>query len=224
MSIPGNIVHLRDLVGRAESEIFLIVGPPGAGKESFAIQYMLDGFANKMNGVYVTTDDFPEDITRKMKLLGSDPASLIKSKQLEFIDAFSYRTGESTDTNEMMVDDIRDLTGLSVMIKKMIDTKSNLRLVFNTISTISIYNSGVALLDFIQMQVARLKRKNHSGLIIAHEGIIDEKVIQGIKAFVDGVIEFQLSEDESGNLKRRVRVVFAPKIRKSGWVDLYQQL
>jgi len=157
-----------------------------------------------------------------MKLLGSDPASLIKSKQLEFIDAFSYRTGESIDTNEMVIDDIRDLTGLSVMIKKMIDTKSNLRFVFNTISTISIYNSGVALLDFIQMQVARLKRKNHSGLIIAHEGIIDEKVIQGIKAFVDGVIEFQLSEDETGNLKRRVRVVFAPKIRKSGWVDLYQ--
>jgi len=222
LSIPGNIVHLRDLVGRAETEIYLIVGPPGSGKETFAIQYMLDGFANKFNGVYITTDDFPEDIIKKMKHLGTDPEPLISSKKLRFIDAFSYRTGEIIEKKEMKVDDIRDLTGLSVMIKDMIDTKDNLRLVFNTISTISIYNSGVALLDFIQMQVARLKRKNHSGLIIAHEGIIDEKVIQGIKAFVDGVIEFQLSEDATGVLKRQARVVFAPKIRKSGWVDLFQ--
>ncbi len=108
-------------------------------------------------------------------------------------------------------------------MKKQIDTKENLRLVFNTISTISIYNSGIALLDFIQAQVARLKQRKHSGLLLAHEGMMDEKVIQGIKAFVDGVIEFKAEEDETGVLQRKLRIVFAPNIRKSGWINLYQE-
>ncbi|MGC9779375.1 MAG: hypothetical protein HZR80_09060 [Candidatus Heimdallarchaeota archaeon] len=221
MSVSSNIVHLKDLVGQTDAQIYLIVGPPGAGKEAFALQYMLDGFTEKNNGIYVAADDFPDDIIEKMKQLGTDPSPFLDAKQLEFIDIFSYRTGEKADLSMLAVDNIRDLTGLSVIIKKMIDTKQKLRLVINTVSTLSIYNSGIAILDFIQAQVARLKQKKHSGLIIAHSGMMDEKVIQGIKAFVDGVIEFQPSEDENGVLLRRLRVVYAPNIKKSGWVSLY---
>ena len=223
MTYRSDIVHLRSLVGKTDAQIYLIVGPPGAGKEAFALQYMIDGLTEKNNAVFITTDDFPEDIISKMREMGSDAKPHIDSKQLQFIDAFSYRTGEKIDRDMLTVENIRDLTGISVLLKKQIDTKENLRLVFNTVSTISIYNSGIALLDFIQAQVARLKQKKHSGLILAHEGMMDEKVIQGIKAFVDGVIEFKAEEDEKGVLQRKLRIVFAPNIRKSGWINLYQE-
>ena len=223
MTYRSDIVHLRSLVGKTDAQIYLIVGPPGAGKEAFALQYMIDGFSEKNNAVFITTDDFPDDIIGKMREMGSDAIPHIDSKQLQFIDAFSYRTGEKTERDMLTVENIRDLTGISVILKKLIDTKDNLRLVFNTISTISIYNSGIALLDFIQAQVARLKQKKHSGLILAHEGMMEEKVIQGIKAFVDGVIEFKAEEDEKGVLQRKLRIVFAPNIRKSGWINLYQE-
>jgi circadian clock protein KaiC len=216
------LVHLDDLVKEADEQIFLIIGPPGAGKELFAIQYILDGLNQKQDGVYVTTDDFPDDVIKKMIQMGGDPNANIRNKQLQFIDAFSYRTGESVDREKFEVDNVRDLTGLSVMVKGQIDNKNKLRLVINTVSTLSIYNTSIALLDFIQMQVARLKKKNHSGLFIVHEGMIDEKVLQGIKAIVDGVLEFLPSEDDKGVLQRRLRVVYSPKIRKSGWVPLYQ--
>ncbi|MHA1170780.1 MAG: RAD55 family ATPase, partial [Candidatus Heimdallarchaeota archaeon] len=218
MTYRSDIVHLRSLVGKTDAQIYLIIGPPGAGKEAFALQYMIDGFSDKNNAVFITTDDFPNDIISKMREMGSDALPHIDSKQLQFIDAFSYRTGEKTDREMLTVDNIRDLTGISVILKKLIDTKDKLRLVFNTISTISIYNSGIALLDFIQAQVARLKQKKHSGLILAHDGMMDEKVIQGIKAFVDGVIEFKAEEDQNGVLQRKLRIVFAPNIRKSGWI------
>ena len=223
MTYRSDIVHLRSLVGKTDAQIYLIIGPPGAGKEAFALQYMIDGFSEKNNAVFITTDDFPNDIIGKMREMGSDALPHIDSKQLQFIDAFSYRTGEKTDREMLTVDNIRDLTGISVILKKLIDTKDKLRLVFNTISTISIYNSGIALLDFIQAQVARLKQRKHSGLILAHDGIMDEKVIQGIKAFVDGVIEFKAEEDQNGVLQRKLRIVFAPNIRKSGWINLYQE-
>ncbi len=223
MTYRSDIVHLRSLVGKTDAQIYLIIGPPGAGKEAFALQYMIDGFSEKNNAVFITTDDFPNDIISKMREMGSDALPHIDSKQLQFIDAFSYRTGEKTDREMLTVDNIRDLTGISVILKKLIDTKDKLRLVFNTISTISIYNSGIALLDFIQAQVARLKQRKHSGLILAHDGIMDEKVIQGIKAFVDGVIEFKAEEDQNGVLQRKLRIVFAPNIRKSGWINLYQE-
>ncbi|NPE08148.1 MAG: hypothetical protein GNW80_07700 [Asgard group archaeon] len=223
MTYRSDIVHLRSLVGKTDAQIYLIVGPPGAGKEAFALQYMIDGFSEKNNAVFITTDDFPDDIIGKMREMGSDAKPHIDSKQLQFIDAFSYRTGEKIDRDMLTVENVRDLTGISVILKKQIDTKENLRLVFNTISTISIYNSGIALLDFIQAQVARLKQRKHSGLILAHEGMMDEKVIQGIKAFVDGVIEFKAEEDEKGVLQRKLRIVFAPNIRKSGWINLYQE-
>ncbi len=223
MTYRSDIVHLRSLVGKTDAQIYLIVGPPGAGKEAFALQYMIDGLTEKNNAVFITTDDFPDDIISKMREMGSDAKPHIDSKQLQFIDAFSYRTGEKIDKEMLMVESVRDLTSISVILKKQIDTKENLRLVFNTISTISIYNSGVALLDFIQAQVARLKQRKHSGLLLAHEGMMDEKVIQGIKAFVDGVIEFKAEEDEKGVLQRKLRIVFAPNIRKSGWINLYQE-
>ena len=223
MTYRSDIVHLRSLVGKTDAQIYLIVGPPGAGKEAFALQYMIDGFSEKNNAVFITTDDFPNDIIGKMREMGSDAQPHIDSKQLQFIDAFSYRTGEKIDKDMLTVESVRDLTSISVILKKQIDNKDNLRLVFNTISTISIYNSGIALLDFIQAQVARLKQKKHSGLILAHEGMMDEKVIQGIKAFVDGVIEFKAEEDEKGVLQRKLRIVFAPNIRKSGWINLYQE-
>jgi len=223
LTYRSDIVHLRSLVGKTDAQIYLIIGPPGAGKEAFALQYMIDGFSEKNNAVFITTDDFPNDIISKMREMGSDALPHIDSKQLQFIDAFSYRTGEKTDREMLTVDNIRDLTGISVILKKLIDTKDKLRLVFNTISTISIYNSGIALLDFIQAQVARLKQKKHSGLILAHDGMMDEKVIQGIKAFVDGVIEFKAEEDQNGVLQRKLRIVFAPNIRKSGWINLYQE-
>lgn len=223
MTYRSDVVHLRSLVGKTDAQIYLIVGPPGAGKEAFALQYMIDGFSEKNNAVFITTDDFPDDIIGKMREMGSDAKPHIDSKQLQFIDAFSYRTGEKIDKGMLAVESVRDLTSISVILKKQIDTKENLRLVFNTISTISIYNSGIALLDFIQAQVARLKQRKHSGLLLAHEGMMDEKVIQGIKAFVDGVIEFKAEEDETGVLQRKLRIVFAPNIRKSGWINLYQE-
>ncbi|NHJ31678.1 MAG: hypothetical protein FK732_02340 [Asgard group archaeon] len=223
MTYRSDVVHLRSLVGKTDAQIYLIVGPPGAGKEAFALQYMIDGFSEKNNAVFLTTDDFPDDIIGKMREMGSDAKPHIDSKQLQFIDAFSYRTGEKIDKDRLTVESVRDLTSISVILKKQIDTKDNLRLVFNTISTISIYNSGIALLDFIQAQVARLKQRKHSGLLLAHEGMMDEKVIQGIKAFVDGVIEFKAEEDETGVLQRKLRIVFAPNIRKSGWINLYQE-
>ena len=222
MSEEKSLISLKNLVGKTDGQVFLLVGPPGSGKEDFAIQFLIDGFLEKNNGAFLTTDSFPSEIIEKMKELGTDPTSFIEGKQLQFIDAFSYRTGESVDKNGLAVDNIRNLTGISVMIKKLIDTNEKLRLVINTLSTISIYNSGVSLLDFTQAQAARLKQKNHSGVIIAHEGMMEEKVIQGMKAFVDGVIEFQTTEGIKGTLKNVLRVAYAPKIRRSGWVDLYK--
>ena len=222
MAKPGITVRLKDLVGKTDAQIYLIIGPPGSGKESFALQYLADGFNERNNGVFLTTDSFPNEIINNMKQIGTDPDPHINAKLLQFIDAFSYRTGEKIADNPLAVENIRDLTHISVLIKDLIDKHQKLRLVINTISTISIYNTGVALLDFIQAQVARLKQKGHSGIIIVHEGMMEEKVIQGIKAIVDGVIQFEPLEDENGVLQRRLRVVYAPLIKKSGWVSLYE--
>ena len=51
---------------------------------------------------------------------------------------------------------------------------------------------------------------------------MEEKVIQGIKAIVDGVIEFQPSDDDRGMIQKRLRVEFATQIKKTGWINLYQ--
>ncbi|MHA1156548.1 MAG: RAD55 family ATPase [Candidatus Heimdallarchaeota archaeon] len=215
-------VRLKDLVGSTKSQIYLIIGPPGTGKEAFALQYLVDGLNEKNHGVFLTTDSFPSEIIDKMKHIGADPTTFLSAKQLQFIDVFSYRTGESIKDNGLTVDNIRELTSISVIIKKLIDTNDKLTLVMNTVSTISIYNSEIAILDFIQAQVARLKQKHHSGVIVAQEGMMNEKVTQGIKAIVDGVIEFQAVTNEKGVYQKRLRVEFAPQIKKPGWINLYQ--
>ena len=69
MTYRSDIVHLRSLVGKTDAQIYLIVGPPGAGKEAFALQYMIDGFSEKNNAVFITTDDFPDEIEENYKRL-----------------------------------------------------------------------------------------------------------------------------------------------------------
>jgi KaiC/GvpD/RAD55 family RecA-like ATPase len=222
MTYQANIIKLSDLVGKTEGLVFLIIGPPGVGKEAFAIRFLTDGLKNKETAIMLGTDTFPHEIIGKMKELGTDADPYIRNQQLFFIDAFSYRMGQSVEDNELAVDNIRDLTGLSLLIKKLADGNGKARLVLNAISTISIYNSGVALLDFTQTQVARLKQAGNSAIILAHHGIIEEKVLQGLKASVDGVIQFKAEEDQSGIVQRKIRVEYAPTIKQSGWVNLYR--
>ena len=59
MSEQKSIIPLKNLVGKTDAQIFLIVGPPGSGKEEIESQYINDGFIEKNNGAIVTTDSFP---------------------------------------------------------------------------------------------------------------------------------------------------------------------
>lgn len=214
------LIKLEDLVETIDEQIFLIVGPTGSGKVEFAMQYILDGLLANNAGIILATDRFPNEYVKIMTRLGTDPQQYIASKQLQFIDAVTYRTGERPSKGTTAVNNIRDLTGMSIFFKKLSDKSENLQLLIDTVSTLSIFNSDIALLDFIQTQVSRLKQKNHSGMIIAHEGIMEERVIQGISSLVDSFIEFKLEEDTSGGLKRKVRVAYAKGIKLQGWVDV----
>jgi KaiC/GvpD/RAD55 family RecA-like ATPase len=221
MSIAKKIVSLKDIVGKTENQIFLVVGPPGTRKTDFCIKYMIDGFSENNTSAYLTTDRFPKEITNKIKESGVDPNQHIESNKLQFIDAFSYRIGVEVKEEANMVDNIRDLTELSVFIKKLADSEEKLRLIIDSISTLTVFSREIAILDFIQTQISRLKYKNHSGIILAHEGIMNDSVLQGLKAFVDGVIEFKLEEDQQGALEPKIRVVHAPEIIRPGWLQLF---
>ncbi|MBD3192535.1 MAG: hypothetical protein GF308_17985 [Candidatus Heimdallarchaeota archaeon] len=214
------LIKLEELVETIDEQIFLIVGPTGSGKVEFAMQYILDGLQTDNAGIILATDRFPNEYIKIMTRLGTDPQQFINSKQLQFIDAVSYRTGERPSKGTTAVNNIRDLTGMSIFFKKLSDKCEKLQLLIDTVSTLSIFNSDIALLDFIQTQVSRLKQKNHSGMIIAHEGIMEERVIQGISSLVDSFIEFKLEEDQTGALKRKIRVAYAKGIKLEGWVNV----
>jgi circadian clock protein KaiC len=74
--------------GIPEGRTTLVSGTSGSGKTLFSLQFLYNGITQyKENGVFVTFEETPEDISRNVRSLGWDIDSLVKKNKFIFVDA-----------------------------------------------------------------------------------------------------------------------------------------
>jgi len=66
----------------------VVIGSPGAGKTTFATQFLRRGLENGEDAVFITLDEAPQEIIKNAKLMGwEDAESYLESGNMVFVDA-----------------------------------------------------------------------------------------------------------------------------------------
>ena len=91
--VPTGIKGLDELLGGGfpDGRCILVVGSPGSGKTTFALQYLYHGAILGETGLYVTLDEHPDHVKRNLQSYDWDIDGMEKKGKLLFIDASGLR-------------------------------------------------------------------------------------------------------------------------------------
>jgi KaiC/GvpD/RAD55 family RecA-like ATPase len=126
--VPTGIAGFDELCGGGllRNRTYLVSGAAGAGKTIFGLQYIYNGITKYgENGVYIATEERPEQIRENVKKFGWDFEALEEEGKLAIVDACSTKIG--IPSHEKYVDirpfDMRSMMDQIISIQDAIDAK-----------------------------------------------------------------------------------------------------
>ncbi|MEM3589750.1 MAG: ATPase domain-containing protein [Candidatus Bathyarchaeia archaeon] len=136
--LETGIRGLDELLGGGfpRGKTILVVGSPGSGKTTFAIQYLYRGALLGERGLYISMDEPPENVKSDLSSFGWDLDGMEKSGRLIFVDATPLkRSGEAEELEEEGYK-VQEMTfqGLIRTIRKIVDEEGISRIAVDPIT------------------------------------------------------------------------------------------
>lgn len=203
--IPTKIQGFDKLLagGLAKGSCILLITPPMIETRLFCIEFIYRGMQKKQAGLIVSMDTSPEDL--KIKVLPYNwPLALgEKDNLLRWIDGQSVNAGKNakdTPSIQRIASPVA-LSDIGIAISK-VQTEFHkehdfYRFMFDSLSTLLLYNPPDAVYRFLQFFVPKLKVTNALGFFTLSAGMHDQKIEATIKHMMDGSIQI----DEDLNMK-----------------------
>jgi hypothetical protein len=147
--------------------------------------------------------------------------SVFTNKSLKFVDCYSWTLGEAASKIEAKGFENRDdinvpgpsaLNDLSIGITQSIRDTENANVIFQSLSTLLLYNSPEIIFRFVQIMGARLKMAGATTLMHCEAQMHDEKVITTLKHLADHVIEMKTENGKT--------MVQSSTLGIKGWTEL----
>jgi KaiC/GvpD/RAD55 family RecA-like ATPase len=139
--VPTGIKGLDELLGGGfpQGRCILIVGSPGSGKTTFALQYLYHGAMLGEPGLYITLDEHPDLVKKNLQSYDWDIDGMEKKGKLLFIDASGLR--RATRSNNEIASygsplDVTDFTDLLKTINKIVDGESVRRIALDPVTSL----------------------------------------------------------------------------------------
>ncbi len=141
--VPTGIKGLDELLGGGfpERRCILVVGSPGSGKTTFAIQYLYHGAMLGETGLYVTLDEHPEHVKLNLRSYNWDLDDLEKKGKLLVMDASGLRRSRlKGETPLSMVEPVSSngpsFTDLLQTISKVVEGENVQRIALDPVTSL----------------------------------------------------------------------------------------
>jgi KaiC/GvpD/RAD55 family RecA-like ATPase len=208
------------LVKSVESSLILMAGESGTTKEVLCTRYIEDGIRKGETVLVVLFAHSAEDYIEQLKADIVGLQTHIDTAKIHFIDSLSYRSvPEEKTKNTFFLEHASDLLTLSVTINELSKNSKKLRVVFDQLAILMLYNKPMQVLNFLQTLAARIRQRKQSALLLLDSGVIDEQTENTLHAIVDMVVETQRKEDPEG-INQLVRIKFARDEYEPRWVQV----
>ncbi|WP_035660821.1 ATPase domain-containing protein [Halalkalibacter akibai] len=182
--------------GYPEGSAILLEGAPGTGKTILGMQFLYHG-AQELNeaGIYITFEEFPEQLYQEMNSFGWDLRQLEKKNKLRVI----------CMSPEVLIEQMKQPNGIFERIVKEIDCK---RIVIDSLNLLHFGVEGSAEKREIVYMLRNILRKHSMTSLLIHEqSSLNKKEIPFVSYVVDGVIQLSLQEHNTIYRKRTLEVL-----------------
>lgn len=184
----------------------LLIGPSGSGKTVFCKQFIYSGLLKGEPGIYLSTDESPEDVERSMKSYGFDVNKYKTNGTFRVIDCYSWKTGLAS-SSKYSVSNPADLAAVSSAVETARQDLTEMRLVLDSITGLTSICSHnfIFFSKFLQVIAAKIRLMSSYGVFVLAPEAHDQQFTSYMRQIFDGTLE--MKEDDSGdNIKRLLRI------------------
>ncbi len=191
--------------GEIPRGVYLLTGPPGAGKTTFCKTFAAIGLMNKETSIYLSTDEDCKEIERSIENLTKEKDT---KGNLRLIDAYSWRA-QGTKQSEYVTVNPADLTGVMIACHKVCEGVSTPRFVFDSITDLVVQSESSTTLKFVQVVTAKMRSLKTVSFFTLTPSAHDSIFVSRVKTMFDGVFEMRI--DDTGLEIARLFRVFSIK-------------
>ena len=197
--IPG----LDKLYKFQKKQIILVYGPPGPEKADFAQQFIFEGLKAGEPAIYITMDHSPQEIRELMLNRGWDISQFEESGQFRFIDCYSWTIHEKDPSHSVTtIPSPSALSELAIAISMLMQKMKEARVVFDSMSTILLYNEETAVFKFFQVLASKTKHFGAMMIVLLEAGMHPESVKVTIEHLTDGTLLMKTFPDQVLKIER----------------------
>lgn len=178
----------------------LIMGPPGVGKTVLCRNIAAECVRTGTGTSYVTLDSAPKAVEEAIRVLDNSEEI---SDRITFVDCYSWLIGDVK--GPYAISHLSNLGDLSVKLFTILQDKGPQSVViFDSISTLFVYNLENEVVRFLQVNLARIKQTGSFGIWTASEGIHTPAFYNTLRHIMDIILELRF--EETSTLERSLRV------------------
>ena len=187
---------ISDLVkfGQLTQVSYMLVGPLGSGKSTYAEAFLAEGIALGFPAVFVTTDVSPRVIRNDMSRHGWTIEEQEASGKFIFIDGYSERMGAPKTSSARSLAKVDDISELGIVLSEVLEDLVVARVVIDSLSTLILHSNPVTMPRAVQRLSGRITQSSHSIMYVLEEGVHDEKTYATFSYLADAVLRFRIDD------------------------------
>ncbi len=190
--------------GIPKGSAILLIAPPMIEARLFCLEFIYRGLSSGEPGIYVTTDDSPENLKKRCIQSNWILAKHEENNIMKWVDTYSINANKDVKSTQSIT-----RVGGPVALSDMAIAISNIeiayykkefdyfRFVFDSLSTLLMYSNQDSIFYFLQSVVPKLKHAGGVGFFTLSSGMHDPKIEMTIRHLMDGAIVM----DEDLNIK-----------------------
>ncbi|MBN1923794.1 MAG: hypothetical protein JW791_03470 [Nanoarchaeota archaeon] len=203
--VPFGIKGFDKIIeGVPPGSCLLLISPPMIETRLFCTEFIFRGLQEDIPALFIEMDDSPEQLKLKALRYNLPLVNAENKNLLKWIDGYSARARKTLkDTKAIKrVSGPLALSDISIAISGAQSLFNNIsdtyKLVFDSVSTLLLYNNPETIYRFLQVITAKIKNSDGVALFVLGQGMHDSQVEMTIRHMMDGTII--LDEDLTMNI------------------------